>query len=106
MLIACFSHPAYSSFLLWGFWEGSHWLPAAASWKKDWSILPRGEVLEEWIGRRWRTELTLPTDAEGKVRWHGFTGWYDITFPAGGAPRSAQVTREKPAASVPEPGVD
>jgi GH35 family endo-1,4-beta-xylanase len=106
MLIACFSHPAYSSFLLWGFWEGSHWLPAAASWKKDWSILPRGEVLEEWIGRRWRTELTLSTDAEGKVSWRGFTGWYEITFPAGGAPRSAHVTREKPAAAVPAPGAD
>jgi GH35 family endo-1,4-beta-xylanase len=50
MLITCFSHPAYTSFLLWGFWEGSHWEPTAASWKKDWTILKRGEVLEEWLG--------------------------------------------------------
>ena len=51
VLITIFSHPAYTSFLLWGFWEGSHWKPEAASWNKDWSIRPRGEVLEEWIGK-------------------------------------------------------
>ena len=79
LMIACFSHPAYSSFLLWGFWEGSHWEPAAASWNKDWSIKKRGEVLEEWLGKRWRTEMTLTTDATGTVRWRGFTGWYEIT---------------------------
>jgi endo-1,4-beta-xylanase len=78
LLIACFSHPAYTSFLLWGFWEGSHWIPSAASWKKDWTILKRGEVLEEWLGRRWRTELNLTTDAAGRIEWRGFPGHYDI----------------------------
>lgn len=78
VLIACFSHPAYTSFLLWGFWEGSHWIPSAASWNKDWSIRKRGEVLEEWLGKRWRTEATLTTDAAGRVKWRGFPGNYDI----------------------------
>ena len=78
VLIAVFSHPAYTSFLLWGFWEGSHWKPAAASWNKDWSIRKRGEVLEEWIGRRWHTEVTLKTDANGSVKWRGFPGWYEV----------------------------
>jgi GH35 family endo-1,4-beta-xylanase len=82
LLIACFSHPAYTSFLLWGFWEGSHWEPTAASWKKDWTILKRGEVLEEWLGKRWRTEVTLTTDADGRVQWRGFPGIYDITLVA------------------------
>ena len=79
VLIAVFSHPAYTSFLLWGFWEGSHWKPEAASWSKDWSIRTRGEVLEEWIGRKWHTEVTLKTDAKGKVSWRGFPGWYELT---------------------------
>ncbi|MCX6851042.1 MAG: endo-1,4-beta-xylanase [Verrucomicrobia bacterium] len=78
VLIAVFSHPAYTSFLLWGFWEGSHWKPAAASWNKDWSIRKRGEVLEEWIGRRWHTEVTLKTNAKGRVKWRGFPGWYEV----------------------------
>jgi len=78
VLIAAFSHPAYTSFLLWGFWEGSHWKPEAASWNKDWSIRKRGEVLEEWIGRRWRTEVTLKTNDKGRVKWRGFPGWYEV----------------------------
>jgi endo-1,4-beta-xylanase len=83
LLIACFSHPAYTSFLLWGFWEGSHWEPTAASWKKDWTILKRGEVLEEWLGRRWRTELVLTTNDAGRIEWRGFPGQYDIMLTKG-----------------------
>lgn len=87
LLIACFSHPAYTSFLLWGFWEGSHWEPTAASWNKDWSIRKRGEVLEEWLGKRWRTELSLTTDAAGRVEWRGFPGHYDVKL--AGEPRAS-----------------
>jgi endo-1,4-beta-xylanase len=90
VLIAAFSHPAYTSFLLWGFWEGSHWKPEAASWSKDWSIRKRGEVLEEWIGRKWHTEVTLQTDANGSVKWRGFPGWYE-----------AQATGHKPVIAKP-----
>ncbi len=101
LLIACFSHPAYTSFLLWGFWEGSHWIPDAASWKKDWSVKARGEVLEEWIGNRWRTEVTLTTDASGRVQWRGFTGNYEIKR-AGDPETIAQfsVRKIKPEATV------
>jgi len=80
VLIAVFSHPAYSSFLLWGFWEGSHWKPEAASWKTDWSARRRGEVLEEWIGKRWHTAIEAKTDSEGKLVWRGFPGWYEMTI--------------------------
>ncbi len=76
LLIACFSDPAYDSFLYWGFWEGSHWRPETASWNKDWSIRQRGKIIEEWIGKKWRTEVTVTTDANGVARWRGFTGWY------------------------------
>jgi GH35 family endo-1,4-beta-xylanase len=96
LMIACFSHPAYSSFLLWGFWEGSHWMPDSASWNKDWSIRKRGEVLEEWLGKRWRTEVSLTTDASGTAKWRGFPGWYD----AGPQIGAFQVTMANPTATV------
>ncbi len=80
VLIAVFSHPAYSGFLLWGFWEGSHWKPEAASWNQDWSLRPRGAVIEEWIGQRWHTELTAISNASGKISWRGFPGWYEVTL--------------------------
>ena len=77
-LIAVFSHPAYTSFLLWGFWEGSHWKPEAASWNMDWTLRARGQVLEEWIGQKWRTQVTVTTDARGRAHWRGFPGWYEV----------------------------
>lgn len=100
VLIACFSHPAYSSFLFWGFWEGNHWKPEAASWNKDWSIRARGEVLEEWLGRRWRTNLLLKTDAEGRVAWRGFPGDYEVTVQAADGPSSTRVSLLKQTANA------
>lgn len=97
-LIACFSHPAYTSFLLWGFWEGAHWKPTAASWSNDWTLKPRGEVLEEWLGRRWRTEAVLKTDAAGRVTWRGFPGWYDVNVT--GQTQAVSLTKAKPQGEV------
>ena len=94
LLIACFSHPAYTGFVLWGFWEGRHWKPEAASWNLDWTIRKRGEVLEEWIGRRWNTTVTLTAGKDGEVRWRGFPGWYDISNKAGDKISIVKVTRQ------------
>jgi endo-1,4-beta-xylanase len=94
VLIAVFSHPAYTSFLLWGFWEGSHWKPEAASWNRDWSTRLRGDVLEEWIGQRWHTALTARTDAEGRIAFRGFPGWYEIR--ENGRTQLVRLGRDKP----------
>lgn len=77
-LIVCFSHPAYDGFLLWGFWEGRHWIPEAALWRKDWTIKEAGKVWEEWVGKRWQTRKVLVTDADGRISWRGFKGTYRI----------------------------
>jgi GH35 family endo-1,4-beta-xylanase len=77
-MIACFSHPAYDGFLLWGFWEGRHWLPEAALWKKDWTIKAAGKTWEEWVGKRWQTRENLVTDSAGKIAWRGFAGSYRL----------------------------
>jgi hypothetical protein len=77
-LIACFSHPAYDGFMLWGFWEGSHWIPEAALWRKDWSVKPIGEVWEDWTTNRFHTRKTLVTDRQGRISWRGFKGTYRV----------------------------
>lgn len=106
-LIACFSHPAYDGFLLWGFWEKSHWIPEAALWRKDWSAKPIAQVWEEWTTKRFHTRRTLTTDASGRIGWRGFKGTYrvaigDLTTPPfrpGTPDRPAQVkTPTMPAA--------
>jgi endo-1,4-beta-xylanase len=100
LMIACFSHPAYTGFLLWGFWEGRHWKPEAASWNQDWTIRKRGEVLEEWIGRRWNTTVTLTTGKGGIVRWRGFPGWYEIRTETGDRTAGFEVTKAVPSGNV------
>lgn len=100
LMIATFSHPAYTGFLLWGFWEGRHWKPEAASWNLDWSIRKRGEVLEEWIGRRWSTTVTLTTDKSGMVRWRGFPGYYEVRPKGEGAAAGFEVTKAAPGGKV------
>jgi endo-1,4-beta-xylanase len=86
-LIACFSHQAYDGFLLWGFWEGSHWVPEAALWRKDWSAKPAGLAWEEWTMNRFHTRMTVTTDTQGKLAWRGFKGTYQVT--AGGKKTAA-----------------
>lgn len=76
-LITTFSHPAYHGFMLWGFWEGSHWKPQAASWNRDWSIRARGQAFIDLVSKQWHTEVTLRSDKNGKVTWRGFPGWYE-----------------------------
>lgn len=75
-MIACFSHPAYDGFLLWGFWEKSHWLPEAALWRKNWDPKAAALVWEDWVGTRWRTNIFVKSDATGKIAWRGFKGTY------------------------------
>lgn len=99
-LIACFSHPAYDGFMLWGFWEGSHWIPEAALWRKDWSVKPVGHMWEEWSTKRFHTRMTLTTDHLGKISWRGFKGSYrvragekeTVPFHPGNAGSSAKVS--------------
>ena len=87
-LIACFSHLAYDGFLLWGYWEGSHWLPEAALWKKDWTPKANALVWEDWIGQRWHTRQTVTSDASGMVKWRGFKGTYRLSV---GAAKTAPI---------------
>jgi hypothetical protein len=85
LLITCFSHPAYTGFVMWGFWEGSHWKPETALWRKDWSEKPAAKVWKEWVGGKWKTDVCLKSDKEGKVAFRGFYGRYEVTVTGNGA---------------------
>jgi endo-1,4-beta-xylanase len=78
-LTLCFAHPAVTGFLMWGFWEGAHWLPQAAMLRKDWSEKPNLAVWRELTQQRWWTDATLTTDAQGQASLRGFKGDYVVT---------------------------
>ncbi len=75
---AVFSHPSTMGILQWGFWESSHWMPAAALWNKDWSLRPAGKVFTELVSKTWSTNLSGTTDKDGNCNLRGFTGDYEI----------------------------
>lgn len=79
VMIASFSHPSFEAICQWGFWESLHWKPAAALWRKDWSLKPSGEVFVDLVANQWWTNQELTTDAAGKCQLRGFLGDYKIT---------------------------
>lgn len=80
-----FSHPAIDGILLWGFWEGQHWRPQAALFRKDWTLRPIGRAWLDLVRERWWTTVDGVTDARGRFATRGFLGDYDITATAGEA---------------------
>jgi GH35 family endo-1,4-beta-xylanase len=77
-LIACFSHEAVDGIVTWGFWAPAHWEPKSALFDSDWNPTPIGQHWIELTKKRWWTDETLTTDAEGKVNLRGFKGTYSI----------------------------
>ena len=76
---ALFAHPATEALVMWGFWEGLHWYPDAAMFRKDWSIKPNGLVYQDLVFNQWWTRLRGKTDRYGRYTARGFKGDYLIT---------------------------
>ncbi len=91
LLTAVFSHPSTTGFVMWGFWEGRHWKPNGAMYRRDWSAKPNAGAYEDLVLNRWWTNETVTTDAEGRCRVRGFLGDYDIEAKHGGAARRREV---------------
>ena len=74
-----FSQPKFTDFLMWGFWERSHWLPAGAMYRADWSSKPNALVYNDLVFRQWWTNETGITGPDGKFTTRGFKGAYNVT---------------------------
>ncbi|MFH1499096.1 MAG: endo-1,4-beta-xylanase [Verrucomicrobiota bacterium] len=85
---ALFAHPAVDTIQMWGFWEGSHWKPKAALWRKNWSIKPVGQAYVDLMENEWRTRATLVTASNGMVNLRGFLGDYTLTLTRGAETRT------------------
>jgi GH35 family endo-1,4-beta-xylanase len=75
---AVFSHPITTGILQWGFWEGSHWMPAAALWDWKWNIRPAGIAFTELVSKTWSTNVNGTTGKDGVYSVRGFNGVYEI----------------------------
>jgi len=78
-----FSHPGVVGFQMWGFWEGRHWKPAGAMYRKNWEEKPNGAAYRDLVFREWWTREQGQTDTNGEFSVRGFLGDYEVTVTAG-----------------------
>ncbi len=100
LLTIYFSHPAVTEIIQWGFWAGDHWLPNAALLNRDWSVRPNGQVFLDLVYKKWWTDVTAPTDAQGTYTTRGYLGEYDITVTNGAQSKTMQVSLDKAGQNV------
>ncbi|HUI58278.1 MAG TPA: endo-1,4-beta-xylanase [Bryobacteraceae bacterium] len=99
-LTAAFSHPSVKAFVMWGFWEGSHWRPRGAMLRRDWSRKPNAEAYNDLVFKRWWTNANGKTDRQGTFATRGFLGDYEIEAKAGGKSKTVRATLGNKGASV------
>ena len=92
LLIAAFSVPQVRNFLMWGFWDGSHWHHDAPMFRQDWSLKPAGEAFIDWIYHTWWTNAIGRTTRDGHFTTRAFYGQYEITAEFDG--KQANVTTQ------------
>lgn len=73
-LTAAFSHPACTGFVFWGFWEGAHWRPDSALFRKDWSEKPNLRAYQDLVFKEWWTDETGNTNVDGEFALRAFKG--------------------------------
>lgn len=95
LLIACFSHPAVDSFIMWGFWDGAHWQGNAPLYRTDWSLKPAGEYWQKLIYDTWWTEVSGVTTKEGVFERRGFYGDYDIVVELNGTSKTIHASLQE-----------
>ncbi len=84
-LTAWFAHPATESFIMWGFWGGSHWFgERGAMFRKDWSAKPNLAAYTDLVFKEWWTKTGGTTAADGTWSARGFKGDYDLRIEADG----------------------
>ena len=92
VMTIAFSHPNFEAIVMWGFWEGRHWRPDAALWRRDWTIKPAGEAWLDLVYRQWWTTLDGTTDSAGTYSARGFMGEYSVEAETASGTASATFT--------------
>ncbi len=94
-LIMAYSHPAYTSMMLWVFWEGGGWKPDCALWRKDWSEKPAAKVWRDLVWKQWHTSTAGRTDARGQFTTRGHRGLYETSVETEGRITTARFDSER-----------
>ncbi len=87
-----FGQPKFHEFVMWGFWEGQHWLNNAPLYYLDWTLKPSGQVWQELTLKQWQTHKIGSSNSRGQYSTRAYKGTYNITVAKG--PRTCSKTVE------------
>lgn len=87
-LLATFSHPKSSAFIVWGYWDTIHWRRFGLFYDREWNEKPAKAMWDQMVNEEFKTNLTLTTDENGKADFRGFQGDYEITIEYDGKERT------------------
>ena len=92
-MTAIFSHPKITAFIMWGFWEGSHWRArdGGAMFTRDWTPRPAQEAWEDLVLNEWWTKAEAKTGGDGAAQLRAFYGTHQVTVENAGAQATATV---------------
>ena len=96
-LTAAFSQPNMKSFVMWGFWDGAHWLASqgAGIYRQDWSPRPMAGVYEQRVFNDWWTRADLVAGDDGTADIRAFLGQQQVTVTVGDQAYTAQVSVDR-----------
>jgi len=77
---SAFSHPAVEGILLWGFWDGRHWIKNGGIIAMDGREKPAAKTIYKLWHETWTTKGTFKADANGDFKFRGFPGKYKVTI--------------------------
>ena len=87
-----FSHPAVSTLVMWGFWDGNHWKKNAVMYRQDMTLKPAGQAYKDLVLGKWRTNAQGSSDERGIFQARGFKGDYEVVVTAGGRTKTLRAT--------------
>ncbi len=87
----CFAHPAVEGILMWGFWEGRHWRPKAALWRRDFTPTPSARAYRHLVFDEWWTRWQGKANADGTCDLPAFYGQHMVS--ADGDQRQVELSK-------------
>lgn len=102
-----FSHPAMEQIIYWNLPDGYAAFAPQGDMSRgenkyfggllrfDLSHKPAYDMLDELIHHRWHTETEVTTDSEGKAKFKGFYGRYELTLSGAGASETRTLSFDK-----------
>ena len=95
-----FSHPSVQGFMMWGFWDGSHYGNSAPIYDIVWHEKPSGAVYRDLVFNQWRTSASGTANDDGAFSTRAFYGDYEVTVTVDGVPHTSAVTFSKDATAA------